>query len=330
VLLGKDSSLVARVASGAKAWFRRNDYPGPPRRPKVVSHRGDVRQAPENTRAACEAAVTAGADGVELDLCMTRDGVLVLWHDVDPDTLISIYRQAAAEKPLFVPYGPRLGSELRRPMTELSFADVREHFCYLAAEDLLDVARASGERCSVETLNEVVPWLASSPLKSVMLDIKLRAQDVEQVEPLVERLAELANEHPALLARDVHLLSVQCEVFRALQRAVDQRRELHALKLTADFELPGVVRTARELGARHVGIGATVRRLWPAVRDEIANAIRARQQGLLDSVTVWTIEDPHSLAELARLGVDAVLTDDVPLARRIFDEVTASGMFSNA
>jgi glycerophosphoryl diester phosphodiesterase len=47
----------------------------------VIGHRGASAEAPENTLAAFAAAVALGADGVELDVRMARDGALVVQHD---------------------------------------------------------------------------------------------------------------------------------------------------------------------------------------------------------------------------------------------------------
>ena len=49
--------------------------------PASVAHRGASAYAPEHTRAAYELAITQGADYVEQDLGVTRDGVLVCLHD---------------------------------------------------------------------------------------------------------------------------------------------------------------------------------------------------------------------------------------------------------
>ncbi|WP_369046162.1 inositol monophosphatase family protein [Sinomonas sp. P10A9] len=49
--------------------------------PLVTAHRGDVEQHRENTLAAVRAAVEAGADFVEVDVRLTRDGYAVLLHD---------------------------------------------------------------------------------------------------------------------------------------------------------------------------------------------------------------------------------------------------------
>ena len=47
----------------------------------MLAHRGACRRAPENTLEAFRVARELGADGVELDVRRTRDGVLVLSHD---------------------------------------------------------------------------------------------------------------------------------------------------------------------------------------------------------------------------------------------------------
>ena len=55
--------------------------PGSQRVPLIIAHRGDLSTAPENTLPAFQRARDAGADGVELDVRVTRDGQLVVFHD---------------------------------------------------------------------------------------------------------------------------------------------------------------------------------------------------------------------------------------------------------
>ena len=50
-------------------------------RTKIWAHRGASSVAPENTLAAFEMAIRQGADGVELDVQRTADGILVVAHD---------------------------------------------------------------------------------------------------------------------------------------------------------------------------------------------------------------------------------------------------------
>jgi glycerophosphoryl diester phosphodiesterase len=52
------------------------------KKPQVVAHRGSSAAHAENSWAAFEAAVTDGADMIECDVQRTRDGVLVIRHDL--------------------------------------------------------------------------------------------------------------------------------------------------------------------------------------------------------------------------------------------------------
>jgi len=59
-------------------WFRSN-------RPLAISHRGYSTHYPENTRVAYEQAVALGAEMIECDVNISRDGVLVMMHDYKLD-----------------------------------------------------------------------------------------------------------------------------------------------------------------------------------------------------------------------------------------------------
>ncbi len=48
-----------------------------------IAHRGASGSAPEHTRPAFERALDAGVDMIELDVQLSRDGVLVVLHDLD-------------------------------------------------------------------------------------------------------------------------------------------------------------------------------------------------------------------------------------------------------
>lgn len=50
-------------------------------KPEIVAHRGNSAYAPENTLAALQSAIEVRADRAEIDIQMTKDGVLVLMHD---------------------------------------------------------------------------------------------------------------------------------------------------------------------------------------------------------------------------------------------------------
>lgn len=50
-------------------------------RPLVFAHRGGARLAPENTLAALDHGLTLGADGIEIDVQLSADGVPMVIHD---------------------------------------------------------------------------------------------------------------------------------------------------------------------------------------------------------------------------------------------------------
>ena len=52
-----------------------------PGRPLIIAHRGGALESTENTLAAFQRAFRIGADGIETDIRLTRDGTVVVYHD---------------------------------------------------------------------------------------------------------------------------------------------------------------------------------------------------------------------------------------------------------
>ena len=65
-----------------------------PVRPVVIAHRGASGDMPEHTLAAYERAIEQGADFIEPDLVMTRDGVLIARHDLYLSTTTDVAERA--------------------------------------------------------------------------------------------------------------------------------------------------------------------------------------------------------------------------------------------
>lgn len=70
---------------------------------QIWAHRGSTAEARENTLGAFRAARAAGADGVELDVRSTVDGVLVVHHDVALEDGRVIARTGADHLPSWLP-----------------------------------------------------------------------------------------------------------------------------------------------------------------------------------------------------------------------------------
>ena len=79
---------------------------------KILAHRGASRVAPENTLAAFVEAATLGADGVELDVHRSADGLLVVHHDAVAPGVGVLADHSAAEIRRALPSVPTLAEAL--------------------------------------------------------------------------------------------------------------------------------------------------------------------------------------------------------------------------
>src|SRR6267154_606559 len=82
-----------------------------PQRILVHGHRGARALRPENTLPACQLAIAAGVDALELDMAVTKDDVIVVSHD------------PVLEAPICS--GPRPKAVIR----QLTLAEVRQWDC---------------------------------------------------------------------------------------------------------------------------------------------------------------------------------------------------------
>jgi glycerophosphoryl diester phosphodiesterase len=72
---------VAQTVMVRPDYREQMDAPNPPFVPLVIGHRGAPGYRPEHTRSSYELAVALGADAVEPDIVITKDGVLVVRHE---------------------------------------------------------------------------------------------------------------------------------------------------------------------------------------------------------------------------------------------------------
>lgn len=61
----------------------------------IIGHRGASHDAPENTLAAFKLGWEQGADAVELDIWLTKDGKIVCLHDADTKRTTGVLKKAA-------------------------------------------------------------------------------------------------------------------------------------------------------------------------------------------------------------------------------------------
>jgi glycerophosphoryl diester phosphodiesterase len=101
--------------------------------PALIAHRGAPREQPENTLPSFARALELGADGIELDVHVTRDGVVVVHHDPVP-------RATTSQRRL-----------VRRPIVELTYDEVQTFSVApgIGIPTLADVLALVGQRAVV-------------------------------------------------------------------------------------------------------------------------------------------------------------------------------------
>ncbi len=325
-----DSSLRARLESLVRGWLEGAPKPRPPEREfLVIGHRGAPRLEAENTLSSYVRALEQGANAIEVDVCATRDGRFVLWHDADPDGAVALVRQAGGEGLLFRPDVPAVGSTLRRPVRQLSQEDLLAHYRYVRAEGDAPDGATSAREASIVTLPELFAWASGRErLSDVLLDIKLEEDQTAEAEALVDLLQDtLAAD--ALPGITIRLLSPQAEIASALVERCRRLPPGDPIRVSADFELPGAPEMGPRTGARDVSLGCG-QRLWPGFRRDVVKCVEGRDRGAFESVIAWTINDTDRLRELVRIGVDGILTDEVAMLREIVGAHAAPPAKKNA
>ena len=95
--MSKDVPRSYRILPlGLQTFGRYNVHLAPSQRPLVFAHRGGAALRPENTLAAFDNGLALGADGLELDVHLSRDGVVVVHHDATLDRTTNGARTARA------------------------------------------------------------------------------------------------------------------------------------------------------------------------------------------------------------------------------------------
>jgi glycerophosphoryl diester phosphodiesterase len=287
----------------------------------VVGHRGADSKAVENTLPSMEKALAEGATGVETDLCLTRDGEVVLWHDWEPDTLIALARQLGAEShTMYRPSVPDVGDDKRRPVDELTLAELRDHYGYQTQDG------GKAVQALIPTFQEFVDWAAAQQqLSYVLLDIKVPEKKAALTEPLIRKAAAiLAAAHP----RFHH---VYMSPYPVVWKTIDRLVQTNDLSFDVDPGLLGLNTKDCEDASSHYallrggGHATTVHPSgwghedWKAFRTLLTCDVEARDRtrGSISKVFAATVDDKDKMECLLDMGVDGVLSDDPGLLAQV-------------
>ena len=294
--------------------------PVPPRGFDAQGHRGARGLAPENTLAGFTAALAVGVHTLELDLGLTRDGVLVAYHDrtLNPDLTRG-------------PDGRWL--EARGPaLASLSFAELARYDVGRLrpgsrfAQEFPAQVPVDGER--IPSLGQVFERVAALGAGSVRfnLETKLSPLAPDETADPVTFAAQLivALERGGVTGRCM-VQSFDWRTLREVRRLAPgiptvclsaQRPGFDTIRASAPGASPW---SAGLRYTDHGSVPAMARAAGAAVWSphaadlEPESLAQAHRLGL--AVIPWTVNDPAAMLRLIDAGVDGLITDRPDLLR---------------
>jgi glycerophosphoryl diester phosphodiesterase len=256
-----------------------------------VAHRGGAALRPENTMAAFRHAVALGADGAELDVQLSADGVAVVHHEFRLNP--GLTRKD----------GAWLKGETPR-IKDLSFAEL-QRFDLSRPDPTSDYARmhpllAPEDGARIPSLKEV----AALP-DSFLLLVELKSStDPASADPLA-----LADAALAVMKDQLSRTIFVGFDWRGLARIKAQAKEARCW-FTTD-ELKGDVHIVLKFIKAAGGDG-----WFPRYQDVTPDLLAdARAHGL--RVGAWTVNEPDEMKRLIGLELDAICTDRPDLLKAL-------------
>lgn len=268
VLAVATSTAAAGATDGETVDGHRDDQP------RNIAHGGAQGHAPANTLPAFERALSLGADVLEMDLQLSADGRLVVFHDAAVDD-----RTDGA------------GAVADLTVAELKRLDAGYHW-----HDAEGATPFRGEGVEIPTFEEVLRRFPDTPLVVEMkTDAGLR---------IVDALARAVDRHG--LAGRVTVASFDHDYLRAFRRrhpAVPTTMGEAEVRRFVRLGLLGLDRWAAPPGAvlQVPEVHEGTRVVTPGV------VAAAERHGT--AVHVWTVNDKTAMHRLLNTGVHGVITD---------------------
>ncbi len=267
-------------------------------RAQVVAHRGSSAAHAEHTLGAYELALEEGADALECDVRLTRDGVLVCVHDrridrvSDGRGVLSTLELADLADLDFASWKRRQGD----PLLEAAWEEVDQ----------------DPERRSVLTLERLLRLALDRRTPSGrQVQLHIETKHPTRYGGLVERsLIELLSRYGLVspLSRSVSPVTVMSYAAMSLRRVHAMAPLLPTVYLMD--RVPVRYRDGRlPMRVRSAGVALQTVRRHPGY------VARVHEQG--NRVHVFTVDEPEDIALMLELGVDVIISNHPGRVRRI-------------
>jgi glycerophosphoryl diester phosphodiesterase len=244
-----------------------------PARPLVIAHRGASADVAEHTLEAYQLAIEVGADGLECDVRLTRDGQLVCIHDR------TLERTSTGT-----------GSVSSRRLADLQRLDFGSWH--------------SGRPASVLTLSALLELVHDTPgPPRLLIETKHPTRYGGQVEralvALLERFGWTGGAGGAGAAgqQPVTVMSFAERALRRVNRLAPGLPTVFLMNTSPGLRQSGLLPESAEIAGPGIDL----------VRSDPGYVERAHLLG--NQVYVWTVDDPDDLRLVRELGVDAVITN---------------------
>ena len=334
------SSLVLTAALTAASCVAvpeiKGDWPAPSlggRQPLVIAHRGASGELPEHTLAAYERAIVHGADCIEPDLVMTKDGVLIDRHDIYLSTTTDV-----ADRPEF--------ASRKRLATDKDHEGREDWF---ASDFTLAEIRTLRARQPFDTRSKSFDGLYEVPTFEEVLDLAASRTTITGSKICVYPEAKAPSLHASLgfdmggeilrLLKNKGLDKPGAPVFiqsfeSDFVREMNSRTKLPVVMLAGDMN--ALSEAMSKPGAPYWdGLGVTHRMLFNEAGESSGVIEASHAAGI--PVHVWTYRDDapfgsepieDSMSKALKLGADGLFADFPATARRVVREMTP-GRFSD-
>jgi glycerophosphoryl diester phosphodiesterase len=321
-------------------------------RPVIVGHRGAPAYRPEHTAASYELAIDLGADLIEPDVVVSRDGALVVRHEneLSRTTDIAVRPEFADRRTTRLVGGKERTGWFAE---DLTLAEIRTLRAMERMPDLRPLNTAYDAQFGVLTLAEVVELArrrstAQRPVR-VLAELKKPTWAADHGLPMAELVAaELRRLDAVSPDGTVVVQSFDAPGLRDLRALLGDDGPTMFQLVDDDVADDQLVTNAglRGISTYAQGIAPSRHRILP--RDAEGNltgvtdlVARAHQAGL--SVVPWTLraenaflprhlqvgDDPGAAGDAAgearlllALGVDGLITDSPDIAVRVREELT--------